>query len=545
LGGTFVRIQHFAALLASTALIAATPSYAGASSAADAAARTAPTAATDHAKAALARVQEAFAPKALTSTSRQGRGRPTPVVGERVDATMALRDLLMLKSALSPADRAEADRYFHRPTDPGGDPGNAEPYSPLADLQMNCGTHICVHYDATSIDEDYTDPTWAQHTLDVAEHVWETEVTNGGYLAPKSDITSSNNGGDGRLDIYLANEADNGLYGYCTSDDPTFNSSFRISAYCVVDNDFAEYARPGDPSLFVTVAHEFFHAVQFNYEWDEDAWFMEGTAAWMEDEVYDSINDNMIYLAKSWKANTLLRPDVPLDKFSNSWPNYGTWTFWKKLSERFPTKQGGLPAIVKEVWTAAIPPSTYSTKALSKVLARHNTSFASFFTRWGVGNRFPGKSYAEGRANHYPKAPLASHGRFKLSKKKRNLGEKFIRLNHLTNATSRFTPDKLTGKHWKLRVTVDGPDKLHFPRATLVVYKRTGAIVRVPVHLNRHGVGAKRVSFGLGKVKYVELTLTNASNRFRSCWKSATPYSCSGVSKDDKQLFKFNARVLR
>ena len=37
----------------------------------------------------------------------------------------------------------------------------------------------------------------------------------------------------------------------------------------------------------VTAAHEFFHAIQFAYDVDEDLWFMEGTATWVEDEVYD------------------------------------------------------------------------------------------------------------------------------------------------------------------------------------------------------------------------------------------------------------------
>ena len=39
-------------------------------------------------------------------------------------------------------------------------------------------------------------------------------------------------------------------------------------------------------NLEVTAAHELFHAVQFAYDYDEDAWFMEATATWAEDEVY-------------------------------------------------------------------------------------------------------------------------------------------------------------------------------------------------------------------------------------------------------------------
>ena len=46
---------------------------------------------------------------------------------------------------------------------------------------------------------------------------------------------------------------------------------------------------PNSPieNLQFTAAHQFFHAIQFGYDAYEDAWFMEGTAAWIEDEVYD------------------------------------------------------------------------------------------------------------------------------------------------------------------------------------------------------------------------------------------------------------------
>src|SRR4029453_737982 len=81
--------------------------------------------------------------------------------------------------------------------------------------------------------------------------VWAQEVTADGYRAPKSDIDSDNNGMSAsdatgaKFDVYLANLGDDGLYGYCTSDDPNFDHGstyqfFDASAYCVVDNNFTE-----------------------------------------------------------------------------------------------------------------------------------------------------------------------------------------------------------------------------------------------------------------------------------------------------------------
>ncbi|MCH7733225.1 MAG: hypothetical protein IIB44_12085, partial [Candidatus Marinimicrobia bacterium] len=46
----------------------------------------------------------------------------------------------------------------------------------------------------------------------------------------------------------------------------------------------------------VSVAHEFFHSIQFGYDGWEAVWLLEATATWMEDEVFDDVNDNYQYL---------------------------------------------------------------------------------------------------------------------------------------------------------------------------------------------------------------------------------------------------------
>jgi hypothetical protein len=84
--------------------------------------------------------------------------------------------------------------------------------------------------------------------------------------------------------VYLADVGANGLYGYCTTDDPSaFDPNypyFDVSAFCVVDNDMSPSQFQGGanrvPALQVTLAHKFIHAVQAAYDWFEDAWFMEG-----------------------------------------------------------------------------------------------------------------------------------------------------------------------------------------------------------------------------------------------------------------------------
>ena len=56
----------------------------------------------------------------------------------------------------------------------------------------------------------------------------------------------------------------------------------------MLDDDFAAAQfrhRHAGGNLRVTAAHEFFHAVQFAYDYDEDPWLMEATATWMEERV--------------------------------------------------------------------------------------------------------------------------------------------------------------------------------------------------------------------------------------------------------------------
>ena len=142
--------------------------------------------------------------------------------------------------------------------------------------KSRCYTHICIHWVTSGEDKpplaDGRDrdklPEWVETNGKTAENVWRREVTRGGYRAPRSDLSSTNHGPNKKLDIYLANIGDSGLYGYCTSDDPAYGRRRAISAYCVIDDDFYRREFGAKPAnvMGVTLAHEFFHAVQYSYD---------------------------------------------------------------------------------------------------------------------------------------------------------------------------------------------------------------------------------------------------------------------------------------
>ena len=193
------------------------------------------------------------------------------------EATLILRDLALVADDLAPTGREDAQRLLARPTDGAADPdGTGYRTSNTASF---CSTHMCYHWardtsDAPSLTDADGDtvPDWVETTATEFERVWRAEVNSYEYRAPKSDIASPNNGGDQRLDVYLADTGADNLYGYCATDDPDEPFLWDLSAYCVVDNDFAkaQFAAPPLNSLRVTAAHEFFHAVQFAYDIGED-----------------------------------------------------------------------------------------------------------------------------------------------------------------------------------------------------------------------------------------------------------------------------------
>lgn len=488
----------------------------------------------------LAAVEAAFDPR-----------RPETSGGERPtrDLTMLLRDLRLQLPSLAPEDRRVASGYLARPTDDPDPHGDS--YSGPADHDCGPGepgeaTAYCVHWATSGVDappEADTDlngiPDQVDTTRAVMQTVWTRIVTEGGYKAPLADRAGPADG----FDVYLVDIGDHGFFGYCAPE-PVQGEGHDSAGFCVFDDDYAPSQYPSwTPlaNLQVTAAHEFFHAVQFAYDIREDLFLAEGTATWVEDEVFDDVNDNRFYLRDS----PLTKPKRPLDS-SRAPGFYGDWIWWRYLSERFPETGGtGLPLVVRQVWEAAddsdpARPGAYSVRAMATVLARQDTDLTAVFARFGEANRRPADVYDEGSASEYRKAPL--EGGFRLSRTRRTLPEQRTVLDHLTNRSFAFRPDpSLTGQ-WRLRVEVDMPSMRRQPFAQLTVYAADGSVRRRTVRLADSGKGRRTVAFG-ATVNRVELTLTNAARRYH-CWTFGT-FACEGRPLDDNLPTTFTATALR
>ncbi len=466
------------------------------------------------------------------------------------DATLVLRDLRMQVHRLTGAERRRAESLLERPTDGPDDPFG-DGYS-TNDVDFRCSRHVCVHWanetaDAPPLADANGDgvPNWVARTGRVIEHVWRTEVGRFGFRAPKPDVTSPNHGPNGKLDVYLV-DLGRGFYGYVNSDDPNLDPSadyrfYDFSSYMVLDDDFARrqfpprFTTPGVQGLKVATAHEFFHAVQNAYDAFEDPWMLEGTATWIEDVVYDRVNDNLNYVFGS----PLSRPTVPLDISQRPFV-YGSFIFWRFLSE---TSCRTRPKVapVRKLWSWADGsrrgPDLYSVAAIKRLRKRARGSLASTFSRFAFANLVPGFCYEEGRAyaqrGHVPLARKYVLGRADPRRSAR------LSLDHLTSRFVGVRAERGLGPR-RLRIAVDLPPRRAGAAAALA-WKRNKVAVFAPIALNKRGRGARSVSFGARR-RRIWLILSNGSGRFR-CGRR-TSFSCQGRPRDDNRAFRFSARVV-
>ncbi len=494
---------------------------------------------------------------ALEAVERAFRGGPparraAPEAHQGRQLTLLLRDLRSRLDELDGEDRLRAESYLARPDGDAARVGGPA-YGAAVTSKNDCtvaatpGSHVCVHWVTTGTDAPpLTDsdgdgvPNQVERTRDVFNEVWSSIVTDGGYRAPLADLgPGADQGPDRKLDVYLANLGGRGLYGYCSTEDTT--DARAVPAFCSLDDDFAEFGGKPLENLQVTAAHEFFHAVQFAYDWLEDAWLLEGTAAWVEDEMYDDVDDNLQYLANS----PLTHPHRSMDGSGSGANLYGSWIFWRHLAERFPDDGGtGMPLVIRDVVgrlggsSGVMDEGEYSTQALRSALSVRGVSVSEVFSGFGTANRRPAASYEEGAA--YPAAPPTS------SIKLRNRKAKAVtsRPAHLSNSTFRVVPAaSLTGKRWKLSVRIDMPKRSFGYAAAVTTRAKGGRVTTKQVSLKADGDGALVTRFGRKRVKSVEVTLTNASVRY-SCWRGRA-FACQGIPKDDGRVVKARVRAVR
>lgn len=464
-------------------------------------------------------------------------------------ATALLRNLAASVRQLSPADRRLAEAILARPTDNG----NGNYTAPKSDFRHKCFTNFCVHWvrstrDAPSLADKNPKnhiPDWIDKVRSVMSFVWQKEVFDYQYGPPKRDDNSgSHRGGNPnrKIDIFIQDVGAQGLYGYCTSDDPKIQTQNNISAYCVFDDDFSKKqfggAATGVAALKVTAAHEFNHAIQFNYDAFEDIWFLEATATNMEADVYPAIHDNYQYFTASPLSKT--NPHRPVDRWASDGTQYGSWIFFRFLAEYFtdtthPISTAPDPTFVHEIWVdAKAVPGTinggeYSTEAIETFLGAHGETFPPVFRQFGVANAAPAAWYKDGalfntRAGQAYTVNTVDGG---------SGGSADLAMTHMSNDYWFFKPG--TGAS-SLDIDANFPSPATSPRATVLSFDSGGGFVQQQITLDMNGDGTVTGLTFDSTVTKVVVVVTNASTRFTQCFtdfKNAPFFSCAGKPQDD------------
>ncbi|MDF9715411.1 hypothetical protein INN71_04125 [Nocardioides sp. ChNu-153] len=466
-----------------------------------------------------------------------------PATGEVESPTLALRDLFRAKPRLGGAELAEAERLLARPTDGAADPGQ-DGYPTNAPVTKGCQTNVCVHYraverDATPAEQaeqtaaGHATDVWAAQTLRTLQDVWNYETRTQSYRGPAPDGTR---GGNAKFDVYLTDLASQGVYGYCMPEAYADESGMRATSYCVLDNDYAEFPDTPLNSLRVTAAHEFFHAIQFNYDVNEDGWLYEATATWMEEQYAPEVDDNQQYLPDGQLGD----PSVPMDVFGDS--SYGNWLFFEYLTQRFG------PRIVRTTWEAAagatgtdyhslvaLKFALYYSRDVNGARGEYGQEYAGF----GAANQLPGFFYRDGR--DYGAAPNDGYVTMPPG---RSFGSTLAMRQQTTRSVRLDVSPAATGQRTRLRFQFTTPPSATTPGAYVAVYDAAGRVQRIPLRLTA-GSTTVVLPFTTGQVRRVYVTFANASSRMACGEGDEVERACYGYPLDNGVQVRWTARAER
>ncbi len=164
------------------------------------------------------------------------------------------------------------------------------------------------------------------------EASWDAEVVRDGW-APPPPPTHDALGG--KYLVVIDATVAPVFYGYAVAtgvvgDNPAtpWNEGDAQSSCVVIQADMSQVSSSPLKAMFATAAHEFNHSLQYGlgvlHSRVPDSVFVEGGATWIEDEVFDEVNDNYNYL---W-------PDVGPSMAEYDDNIYGYWVVFRGLSER-------------------------------------------------------------------------------------------------------------------------------------------------------------------------------------------------------------------
>ncbi len=287
---------------------------------------------------------------------------------------------------------------------------------PTDSTYVSPGGNFVLHYDLDSVnavpsaDDDSSGfPDFIERLAIYLDSAWNFEVETLGWRRPPSDGTA---GGDSLYDVYPTSIGF--TYGVTVQDSPGPEDWNDYSSYILLNKSFLGFPPNDDPegdqigSMKVTCAHEFNHACQFAtsplHMLVLESWWQEISATWMEDIVYDNVNDNYNFL-----DDYFVDPTISL--FDGGLRKYGAFGFAKLMEEAYDT------AVVRDAWELMrwLP----AKEAIDSTLSFYGSGLSGVFDQFANWNYFTnsrddGLHFSEGA--EYPLMPIyATHSQYPIS----------------------------------------------------------------------------------------------------------------------------------
>lgn len=268
-------------------------------------------------------------------------------------------------------------------------------------------THFHIEYTAGTIAGGLTINDYGSSL----ETTWGTEVTSFGWAAPPLNAPRY---------LVVVSNLGSGLYGFVTSTgnagnnpNTSWNEGDAQYSCMALNRDYTGFPSPPQASLDATVAHEFNHSLQFGYGalngTVPDEVYIEGGATWVEDEVFDSSNDNYYFLWPNFADG--------MDTYNAS--PYPYWITWRGFTERYGTGTAGAgEQVMEDFWELVSKNTANNSAAMNTALQNKGTTTndayhahaiaAKFLRACGGGYTYP-HCFEEGPGYATVAGPTAVH----------------------------------------------------------------------------------------------------------------------------------------
>ena len=254
-------------------------------------------------------------------------------------------------------------------------------------------------------------PDYVEEVIKVFDYVADKLHNEMGYTRPPSDgyySSTRDKGGSNHYDIYIRSIPSK-YYGYVQPEEYSQgngdnerselrNEKNAFTSYMAIRNNYKKFSLSELENIKVTAAHEYFHAIQFGYDGWEKPWLLEASAIWMEEEIYDEINDCYQYM-KDW----FKYPHKSLDESGFHW--YGSFIFFEYIEQHM----GGSDTI-RKIMEASVQSNSKekdgSHLAINQALKLNNHSFQKALNGMSLANQimssFESNNYSYEEAESYP-----------------------------------------------------------------------------------------------------------------------------------------------